>query len=81
MKMAVLPHRQLPQPSELPEEPPPVKQGSNRVCLQHPIRRDATINLQLPTFVLFLLVTLLFVDGHFVHINIFLITTCNQREE
>lgn len=76
MKMAVLPDHQLPQSSELP-----VKQSSNHMCLHHPVRYGSAINLQLLTFVLFLLVTLLFVDGHFVHINIFLITTCNQREE
>lgn len=81
--MAVLPHHQLPRPSELPEGPPPVpvKQGPNHMCLHCPVRYEATINLQLPTFVLFLLVTLLFMDGHFVHINIFLIATCNQREK
>lgn len=74
MKMA-LPHQQLLQPSELPE------QGSNLVCLHHPIRHDETINLQLPTFVLFLLVALLFMDCHFVHINILLIATCKRREK
>lgn len=66
-------NQQLFQPSELPE------QGSNLVCLHHPMRHDETINLQLPTFVLFLLVTLLFMDCHFVHINILLITTCKTK--
>jgi len=59
----------------------PAKQGSDHTHLRCPVRYEATINLQVLTFVLFLLVTLLFVDGRFVHINIFLIATCNQREK
>lgn len=57
-----------------------INQGSGPTCTSIILRNEASIDFQFLTFVLLLLVTLLSVDSHFVHVNIFFIASCMQTK-